>query len=273
MKYILVIDHNRPFVNRIKNILRNESVTFLDDEQKALDLLHKTRCDLIIVSAELNGFNGYILCKHIKENTSLRDIPLIIVSDAPDARSTFAKHEQLKFHADAYGEKNISHEELHKIINSLIPLSSGAKSEDAQLSSHKDIENELIKQKAVNELLIKELNEYREECNFLRKKVARVDEQLDTYSPKRSIMHFRDHFKSHDDVFLQLEKKDREIKNLFDTVSSLRDEIKELEKKYKNEIETVEKDYKKKLEQSEELNKKFQKASMDFFEMINTIKK
>ncbi len=197
----------------------------------------------------------------------------MIVSGAKDARSTFEKHRQLKFHSDAYGEKNVSSEELNKIIHSLLPHSENPKAEDAQKPSQKNIENELIKQKAVNELLIKELNEYREECNFLRKKVARVDEQLDTYSPKRSIMRFRDHFKSHDDVFLQLEKKDREIQNLFDTVSSLRDEIKELEKKYKNEMEIVEKDYKKKLEAAEEINKKLQKASMDFFETINTIKK
>ncbi len=291
-KRILVIEHDRSFFNRIRDFFSPElQCVFADTRQEALSLLQNKKFDIIILSAELHEVSGYLLCKTIKENTLFQSIPLIIVSEASDAAVTFEQHKKLKFHADAYVEKKVSNDSLLKIMYSFIPSLEHAEKMPEIKESIKDLEQELVQQKKVNEMLLRKLNEYREECSFLRKKVNRVDEQLEIYSPKKSIVRFRDHFKSHDDALLELEKKDREIQNLFDTVTSLRDEMKKSketvrsetevrETQHKQVLDQLELDYKNKLEKFEErerkfreIQKKYREATEEFFDKVDELRK
>lgn len=81
----------------------------------ALRLLHKERCDLVLLDIELPGVNGFALCRLLRAQPAMKQLPLIIFS-ASDAETN--KVEAFAAGADDYITKPSSPPELVSRINS-----------------------------------------------------------------------------------------------------------------------------------------------------------
>ncbi|KAJ1256326.1 hypothetical protein BS78_K047200 [Paspalum vaginatum] len=82
--HVLAVDDSLPDRKLIERLLKTSSfqVTVVDSGSKALQFLgiHDAAVNLIITDYCMPGMTGYDLLKKIKESSSLRDIPVVIMS-------------------------------------------------------------------------------------------------------------------------------------------------------------------------------------------------
>ncbi|WVZ88109.1 hypothetical protein U9M48_034661 [Paspalum notatum var. saurae] len=82
--HVLAVDDSLPDRKLIERLLKTSSfqVTTVDSGSKALQFLgiHDAAVNLIITDYCMPGMTGYDLLKKIKESSSLRDIPVVIMS-------------------------------------------------------------------------------------------------------------------------------------------------------------------------------------------------
>jgi len=85
---VLVVDDNR--MNRIKmtRALKDAyQVTQVQGGQEALDLLLAQPIDLVLLDIMMPGMDGFEVLRRMKDEASLRDIPVIVVSGLEDTES------------------------------------------------------------------------------------------------------------------------------------------------------------------------------------------
>lgn len=82
-KQILLVDDSPSSRKFICQVLSHTGITILEAENglDALDILAKTRVDLVITDIFMPKLNGVELCKKLKENPDLAEIPVIVVSN------------------------------------------------------------------------------------------------------------------------------------------------------------------------------------------------
>jgi CheY-like chemotaxis protein len=179
MKNILLIDNDKASVEIIKGILSSYEVKLeiASDGNNGLELVFSNNYDLVIISADVTNPNGYIVCKRIKQNEHLKATPIIIISDNPQAGEIFKKHSELKVRAEEYIKKiNLLDDFSEKIVNLLVleKIKQDVKKEEIYELDENIIEGELKKQKTINELLLKELTDYKNECSLLKDRVENI---------------------------------------------------------------------------------------------------
>jgi diguanylate cyclase (GGDEF)-like protein len=79
---ILIVDDTPTNIQLLAEALAaNYKIRFATSGAKALELLENTeKPDLILLDVMMPGMDGYEVCRHIKENVALRDIPVIFVT-------------------------------------------------------------------------------------------------------------------------------------------------------------------------------------------------
>ena len=79
---VMIVDDTRPNVlvlqRALNNIGYNISVAF--DGEMALDLIPKVKPDLILLDVMMPGMNGFDVCKLLKKDATLKDIPVIFIT-------------------------------------------------------------------------------------------------------------------------------------------------------------------------------------------------
>src|SRR5580765_4269268 len=75
-------------------------VTLLGDGRTGLARAVSDRFDLILLSAELPGMNGFRVCNRIKKDQRANAVPLFLMGAT--AAHEFKAHEQLPTHAESY---------------------------------------------------------------------------------------------------------------------------------------------------------------------------
>ena len=79
---VMIVDDTRPNVVILQRALSdagyNISVAF--DRKSALDLIPKLKPDLILLDVMMPGMNGFEVCKRLKENPEVSDIPIIFIT-------------------------------------------------------------------------------------------------------------------------------------------------------------------------------------------------
>jgi two-component system aerobic respiration control protein ArcA len=82
IRTILVVDDDEIMRNAMKRILENEGykVILAIDGLELSKILETSRLDMILLDVNLPWVDGYELCRLIKEQHSLKDVPLILVS-------------------------------------------------------------------------------------------------------------------------------------------------------------------------------------------------
>jgi len=120
---VLIFEHDRVFAEDLRRefVARGCIVQTVEDGQSGLELALTNRPDLILLSIELPGMNGFAVCNRIKKSPELKDVPLLIVSsEAPP--ETFEQHSKLRTRAEDYAHKPITPEALAARASAFIAL-------------------------------------------------------------------------------------------------------------------------------------------------------
>ncbi len=82
---IVLIDDNDIHLENTSLLLQKNKyvVKCISDSTKAVSLLTEEKPELIILDIMMPGLDGFTLLKSIKENTILKEIPVIILSGKP----------------------------------------------------------------------------------------------------------------------------------------------------------------------------------------------
>ncbi len=116
---IIIIEDDRHISKLVKYNLEKSgySCTIADDAEEAIDILRKQGADLIILDIMLPGMDGFEACKAIKQDSKLKNIPIIMLT---------AKGEEvdrvvgLELGADDYIVKPFSPRELSLRIKAIL---------------------------------------------------------------------------------------------------------------------------------------------------------
>jgi len=80
---IVIVDDNTDFLFTMETFLQRNGLEVLtaEDGQKGLELIQKERPDLILLDIMMETlFSGFEVCKQLRSNDELKDIPIIGVS-------------------------------------------------------------------------------------------------------------------------------------------------------------------------------------------------
>lgn len=82
MAVILVVDDEEPIQELLKFNLEKEGYTVLvaDDGPAALKIIEEKRPDLVILDVMLPGMDGLEVCNQLRQNSKVRDIPVIMLT-------------------------------------------------------------------------------------------------------------------------------------------------------------------------------------------------
>lgn len=94
-------------------------VQVVEDGPTGLQVAEEEPPDLILLTIELHGMNGFLACKRIKKSAALAEVPLVILSSEA-TEDTFAQHQKLRTRAEAYFHKPVPMTALQATVEELI---------------------------------------------------------------------------------------------------------------------------------------------------------
>lgn len=117
MKRILIVDDDEAILDAISIAITSEGykVETLTEGDNTLARARDFKPNLILLDFLLSGKDGSEIVKDIKNDNTLKDVPVIIFSAHPSARET-----ALGSGADEYLAKPFDIDHLFKLINRLI---------------------------------------------------------------------------------------------------------------------------------------------------------
>ncbi|MDF9409107.1 MAG: Transcriptional regulatory protein AfsQ1 [Pelotomaculum sp. PtaB.Bin013] len=79
---ILVVEDSPVQALKLKNVLQknNYHVAVANSGEEALNYLYNSKPNIVISDIIMPGMDGYQLCRQIKINESLKDIPVILLT-------------------------------------------------------------------------------------------------------------------------------------------------------------------------------------------------
>ena len=120
---ILLVDDDPVFVEATKTVLESKyQVITAHDGEEGLEKARKEKPDLILLDIIMPGKDGFHVCKQLKQDPKLANIPVIMLT-------SFAQHKGetdipvdagLELEAEGYIEKPISPEALLKQVRSML---------------------------------------------------------------------------------------------------------------------------------------------------------
>src|SRR5262249_37335081 len=133
------------FANDVKSSFEKlgAQVDVASDGQSGLDIAQSKKPDLILLTIELPGMNGFLVCKKIKKTAELESVPLVILSSEVD-EETFEQHKTLRTRADESIRKPIAFADLLERVKRLVPLSNGSSAEEEAIEIEDVVDDDLI---------------------------------------------------------------------------------------------------------------------------------
>ncbi|HXH40533.1 MAG TPA: ATP-binding protein [Thermoanaerobaculia bacterium] len=117
---ILVVEDNRDMRDYVRHLLQDQwTVETVDDGRAALERIRATKPDLVLADVMMPLMDGFELLRGIRQDESIRDLPVILLSDRAGEES---KVEGLEAGADDYLVKPFSAGELIARVRSHITL-------------------------------------------------------------------------------------------------------------------------------------------------------
>jgi CheY-like chemotaxis protein len=120
---ILLVDDDPVFVEATKTVLESKyQVITAHDGEEGLEKARKEKPDLILLDIIMPGKDGFHVCKQLKQDPKLANIPVIMLT-------SFAQHKGetdipvdagLELEAEGYMEKPVSPEALLKQVRSML---------------------------------------------------------------------------------------------------------------------------------------------------------
>jgi CheY-like chemotaxis protein len=130
---ILVFESDAAFADEVKSNFERMGllVDVAADGPTGLELAAAHRPDLILLTIELPGMNGFLVCKKIKKTIELESVPLVILSSEVD-QETFEQHKKLRTRADEYIRKPIAFRELLDRVQGFVPSGNGVSADSGE---------------------------------------------------------------------------------------------------------------------------------------------
>lgn len=115
---ILIADDNHRLRDVLGRILTAPGIRVLRaaDGRAVLDILSRERPDLVILDVSMPYFNGFQVSAILREDPSLRDLPILILTGQPRSREA----ESLRAGADEYMTKPFDVNDLLAAVRSLL---------------------------------------------------------------------------------------------------------------------------------------------------------
>jgi|GEM_PF-3047410 len=124
MSRIVIIDDDAQLLEILTVIigqyLPEASIFTADDGMEGLKLIENQKPDLILLDINLPSISGHTVCKQIKADSGLQNIPVLIITG--EASNTDAKIKSLESGAEAFLKKPFDTPELIAQIQSLLRL-------------------------------------------------------------------------------------------------------------------------------------------------------
>ena len=119
MSTILVVDDSQTLRKMLSEILRQHGMDVVEaiDGVEAKALILSTVPDLVITDLIMPGMNGYELCRWIRTQPLIQDLPILICSTKGEE---FDRYWGMKQGADAYITKPFHPPELIQTIKKLL---------------------------------------------------------------------------------------------------------------------------------------------------------
>jgi CheY-like chemotaxis protein len=122
---IVIVDDNADFLFTMETFLRKNGYEVLvaDDGQKGLELIRKELPDLIILDIMMETlFSGFEVCKQIRSDNVLKDMPIIGISAMGDELSIDYRQwpDYDYFKPDAFLDKPIDRQRLLRMIPEVV---------------------------------------------------------------------------------------------------------------------------------------------------------
>lgn len=119
MRRILVIDDDPGFAKLADSVLRtqNYEVTVSRDAPQGLEMAIKQPPDLIILDVMMPIINGYNICRLLKSQAHLKNIPVILLTSRASEEDRRIGEEA---GANAYLSKPLNTEELFQKVKDLL---------------------------------------------------------------------------------------------------------------------------------------------------------
>jgi DNA-binding response OmpR family regulator len=112
---ILVVDDSPVVVEAVREALLGDGyvVFAASDGIEALDIVKREKIDLILLDIDMPRMNGYQLCKLLKKDTNLKQIPIVMLT----AKSAEADRMWgLKAGSDEYLTKPFNYAKVKEVI-------------------------------------------------------------------------------------------------------------------------------------------------------------
>lgn len=118
---ILVLDSDGAYAEALRAAFEQDGdvVETLWDGNQGVDRALDFRPDGVVLAVELEGTNGFLVCKRFRKTPELADVPIVILSSDEAAEEIFEQHRRLRTHADAYLRKPIPPED---VLGALRPM-------------------------------------------------------------------------------------------------------------------------------------------------------
>ncbi len=117
-KVILVAD-DEPHILQLVRLILQEKYRILEaeDGEAVLEILEKTRPDLILLDVMMPKINGFELCEQLKNNPETKDITIMMLSAKAQERDII---QGLRLGADHYITKPFDPAGFEKLIDEVI---------------------------------------------------------------------------------------------------------------------------------------------------------
>lgn len=122
---ILIIDDNTDYLFTMETFLQRTGfeVSTAEDGQKGLELIRKERPDLILLDIMMETlFSGFEVCKQVRSDNDLKDIPIIGISAMGDELEiNYRQWPDFEyFSPDAFLDKPVDKQRLLQMIPEVI---------------------------------------------------------------------------------------------------------------------------------------------------------
>lgn len=121
MKKILVVDDNRLNIRLLTEILQDENydVSSVNNSLEVMEAAHKFKPDIILLDIMMPGIDGFAVCKLLKNDFDLKDIPVIMVTAKTDGTDVKMA---LELGAFDYIKKPVDEDEVVARVQSALRL-------------------------------------------------------------------------------------------------------------------------------------------------------
>jgi CheY-like chemotaxis protein len=114
-KKILIVD-DEPIVRKLLKKVLGDAYIILEAEngKEALHVATAQKPDLILMDIKMPKMAGFSACRHIKNNSITKEIPVIMITGLDNE---FYKKYSLELGADEYITKPFSRQELKEVVD------------------------------------------------------------------------------------------------------------------------------------------------------------